>query len=120
MRIRRFTASAVLALGATVLTVGTAVADPAQSDPGPGIAVQVDEVSPTPPAADTNVQPVDDFDVMRQCNAILGALVGGVIGGSGSALPGALIGAGIGALIGWTLITPPGPPLGCWQPAPPA
>ncbi|MFE2957922.1 hypothetical protein [Nocardia tengchongensis] len=101
-----------------MITVGTAAADPAQADPGPGIAVQVDELSPTPPAADTGAQPVDDLDTIRQCNAILGALIGGVIGGSGSALPGALIGAGIGAIIGWTLLTPPGPPLGCWQPAP--
>ncbi|MFE3797658.1 hypothetical protein [Nocardia tengchongensis] len=61
---------------------------------------------------------MDDLDTIRQCNAILGALIGGVIGGSGSALPGALIGADIGAIIGWTLLTPPGPPLGCWQPTP--
>lgn len=87
MRIRRFTATAVLAVGATVMTVGTAMADPAQSDPGPGITVQVDEVSPTPPAADTGAQPVDDPDLtMHQCNAVIGALIGGVIGGAGSAL----------------------------------
>ncbi|MGW4350482.1 hypothetical protein ACWELJ_00170 [Nocardia sp. NPDC004582] len=102
------------------MTVGTAMADPAQSDPGPGITVQVDEVSPTPPAADTGAQPVDDPDLtMHQCNAVIGALIGGVIGGAGSALIGAGIGAAIGAAIGWSLLTPPGPPLGCWQPAPP-
>ncbi|WP_330181534.1 hypothetical protein OHB26_34995 [Nocardia sp. NBC_01503] len=105
MTINRFTATAVLAIGATVLTGGIAAAEP-EVDPGPGISVQ-------------QADPVEDPDAtMHQCNALLGALVGAAIGGTGSALPGALIGAAIGAAIGWSLLYPPGPPLACWQPAP--
>ncbi|WP_405492108.1 hypothetical protein [Nocardia sp. NBC_00511] len=115
MKINRFTATAVLAIGATALSAGTAGADPATTDDPPGITVEQSPEAATPPA--TNV---DDPDVsMHQCNALLGALVGAAIGGSGSALPGALIGAAIGAAIGWTLLYPPGPPLACWNPNPP-
>lgn len=104
MKIKRLTATAVLAIGLTAATVGVAGAEPLDLEPGPAATA-----------------PVDDPDVtLHQCNAILGALVGGVIGGTASALPGALIGAGIGALIGWSLLYPPGPPLACWTPPPPS
>ncbi|MFJ4654097.1 hypothetical protein ACIP5Y_22760 [Nocardia sp. NPDC088792] len=106
MKINRFTAAAVLAIGLTATTVGVAGAEPLDLTPEPGPSVTA---------------PVDDPDTtMHQCNAIIGALAGGLIGGTFSALPGALIGAGIGALIGWSLLYPPGPPLACWQPPPPA
>lgn len=39
MTINRFTATAALAIGATVLTGGIAAAEP-EVDPGPGISVQ--------------------------------------------------------------------------------
>ncbi|MFC9995375.1 hypothetical protein [Nocardia sp. NPDC127526] len=113
MRIKRFTATAVLAIGAVFLTVGVAGADSdglPVTDPS-GVAIQENTA---PPGAD----PVDAAEqelITRQCNALIGALVGGVIGGTGSALPGALIGAAIGAAVGYTMTYPPGPPLGCWQ-----
>ncbi|MFB8006693.1 hypothetical protein [Nocardia sp. NPDC056000] len=119
MRIKRFTATAVLAIGVTVFTAtGVAGADPSVEGPNPdvGQSISIPVEDAPPPAAGT----VDDPDVtMHQCNAILGALTGGLIGGTFSALPGALIGAGIGALIGWSLLYPPGPPLACWQPPAP-
>ncbi|AYF76381.1 hypothetical protein D7D52_23995 [Nocardia yunnanensis] len=90
-----------------MITAGVAYADPLDVEPAPSVTAP-------------NTAPVDDPDVvMHQCNAIIGALVGGVIGGSLSAFPGAAIGAGIGALVGWSQLTPPGPPLACWTPTPP-
>ncbi|APA96859.1 hypothetical protein [Nocardia seriolae] len=101
---KRLVAATVLAVAATVGTAGLAYADPLDLEPAPAATA-----------------PVDDPDVvMHQCNAIIGALVGGLIGGTLSALPGAAIGAGIGALVGWSQLTPPGPPLACWNPPPPA
>ncbi|GAB2509783.1 hypothetical protein [Nocardia heshunensis] len=111
MNVKRLTATTVMAFAATVITAGSGFADPLDLQPAPP--------APAVTTPDTN-QPVDDPDVvMHQCNAILGALVGGVIGGTLSAFPGAAIGAAIGALVGWSQLTPPGPPLACWNPNPP-
>ncbi|UGT39243.1 hypothetical protein LTV02_24550 [Nocardia yamanashiensis] len=104
MKIKRFTAAAVLAFSATVLTAGVVGAEP--------VAVE-----PAPPVTEPVYDPAIDDPVMHQCNAIIGALVGGVIGGSLSAVPGAAIGAAIGAAVGWSLLYPPGPPLACWRPS---
>lgn len=104
MKIKRFAATAVLAIGVTAFTTGVAGAIPLDepAPPGPAVTAPIEEPDAT----------------MHQCNALIGALVGGVIGGTASALPGALIGAAIGAAIGWSLLYPPGPPLACWQPTP--
>ncbi|MFE3192674.1 hypothetical protein ACFXHA_26945 [Nocardia sp. NPDC059240] len=105
MKVKGLTATIAMAITATAITAGVAFAEPLDVQP-----------APVPSAT----QPVDDPDVvMHQCNAIIGALVGGLIGGTLSAFPGAAIGAGIGALVGWSQLTPPGPPLACWTPAPP-